>query len=144
MKKNGFTLLEMLLVLSAISILSVVTYFNLSSIYEKQKMNQFMHQFSQDILFMQQVAMSRHNRHTFRWFPNQASYSITSSGETNPVLVRYYPSDIQVNVNTFPNPMSYGPDGNINRGGTIIISYKSKTYHVVFQLGRGRFTYYEM
>lgn len=144
MKKNGFTLLEMLIVLSAISILSVVTYFNLSSIYEKQKIDQFINQFSQDILFMQQSAISHRNRHTLRWFPNQAKYSVTSSGETDPVLVRYYPSDIQVNLNTFPNPMAYGADGNINRGGTIIVSYKTKTYYIVFQLGRGRFTYYEV
>ncbi|CAG9613898.1 hypothetical protein BACCIP111899_03125 [Bacillus rhizoplanae] len=144
MKKNGFTLLEMLIVLSAISILSVVTYFNLSSIYEKQKIDQFMNQFSQDILFMQQAAISHRNRHMLRWFPNQAKYSVTSSGETDPVLVRYYSSDIQVNLNTFPNPMTYGADGNINRGGTIIVSYKTKTYYIVFQLGRGRFTYYEV
>ena len=40
--------------------------------------------------------------------------------------------------------MTYNPSGNINRGGTILLSYRSYKYEIVFQLGRGRFTYREM
>ena len=38
---KGFTLLEMLLVLFAISVLSMVTYFNVHSLYENKKSNNF-------------------------------------------------------------------------------------------------------
>ena len=38
--------------------------------------------------------------------------------------------------------MTYNPSGNINRGGTILLSYRSYKYEIVFQLGR--FTYREM
>ena len=33
--------------------------------------------------------------------------------------------------------MTYNPSGNINRGGTILLSYRSYKYEIVFQLGRG-------
>ncbi len=39
----------MLLVLFAISVLSMVTYFHVHSLYEKQKIEQFLRQFSNDI-----------------------------------------------------------------------------------------------
>lgn len=144
MREDGFTLLEMLLVLSVISILSVVTYLNLYPLYEKKKMEQFVQQFSQDVLLMQQFAISHRNYYALRWFPHQSMYSVSAAGGNEPIFHRYYPEDIKVDLNTFPNPMMYSTDGNINRGGTIIVTYKSITYRIVFQLGRGRFTYYEV
>lgn len=144
MKEKGFTLLEMLLVLFAISVLSMVTYFNVHSLHEKQKVDQFLRQFSNDILYMQQLAISRQKHYTLRWHKDRHTYYIGELS-TNPTIIkREYDSDIQIDLNTFPNPMTYNPSGNINRGGTILLSYRSYKYEIVFQLGRGRFTYREM
>ncbi|EMI9085758.1 MULTISPECIES: comG operon protein ComGD [Bacillus] len=144
MKQQGFTLLEMLLVLFAISILSMVTYFNVHSLYEKQKIEQFLRQFSNDILYMQQLAINRQKHYTLRWHKDRHMYYIGDSSTNLSIIKREYDSDVQIDLNTFPNPMTYNPSGNINRGGTILLSYRSYKYEVVFQLGRGRFTYREM
>ena len=144
MKQQGFTLLEMLLVLFAISILSMVTYFNVHSLYEKQKIEQFLKQFSNDILYMQQLAINRQKHYTLRWHKDRHMYYIGDSSTNLSIIKREYDSDVQIDLNTFPNPMTYNPSGNINRGGTILLSYRSYKYEVVFQLGRGRFTYREM
>ena len=144
MKQQGFTLLEMLLVLFAISILSMVTYFNVRSLYEKQKIEQFLRQFSNDILYMQQLAINRQKHYTLRWHKDRHMYYIGDSSTNLSIIKREYDSDVQIDLNTFPNPMTYNPSGNINRGGTILLSYRSYKYEVVFQLGRGRFTYREM
>ncbi|PKJ56964.1 comG operon protein ComGD [Bacillus sp. SN10] len=144
MKQKGFTLLEMLLVLFAISVLSMVTYFNVHSLYEKQKIEQFLRQFSNDILYMQQLAINRQKHYTLRWHKDRHMYYIGESSTNLPIIKREYDSDIQLDLNTFPNPMTYNPSGNINRGGTILLSYRSYKYEIVFQLGRGRFTYREM
>ncbi|MES5956740.1 comG operon protein ComGD [Bacillus fungorum] len=144
MKEKGFTLLEMLLVLFAISVLSMVTYFNVHSLYEKQKIEQFLRQFSNDILYMQQLAINRQKHYTLRWHKERHMYYIGESSTNLSIIKREYDSDIQIDLNTFPNPMTYNPSGNINRGGTILLSYRSYKYEVVFQLGRGRFTYREM
>lgn len=144
MKQKGFTLLEMLLVLFAISVLSMVTYFNVHSLYEKQKIEQFLRQFSNDILYMQQLAINRQKHYTLRWHKDRHMYYIGESSTNLSIIKREYDSDIQIDLNTFPNPMTYNPSGNINRGGTILLSYRSYKYDIVFQLGRGRFTYREM
>ncbi|MCU5683206.1 competence type IV pilus minor pilin ComGD [Bacillus wiedmannii] len=144
MKQKGFTLLEMLLVLFAISVLSMVTYFNVHSLHEKQKVEQFLRQFSNDILYMQQLAINRQKHSTLRWYKDRHTYYIGELSENLTIIKREYDSDIQIDLNTFPNPMTYNPSGNINRGGTILLSYRSYKYEIVFQLGRGRFTYREM
>ncbi|HDX9626640.1 TPA: type II secretion system protein [Bacillus cereus] len=144
MKQKGFTLLEMLLVLFAISVLSMVTYYNVHSLYEKQKIEQFLRQFSNDILYMQQLAINRQKHYTLRWYKERNMYYIGESGTNRFIIKREYDGDIQIDLNTFPNPMTYNPSGNINRGGTILLSYRSYKYEIVFQLGRGRFTYREM
>ncbi|MDA1642919.1 MULTISPECIES: comG operon protein ComGD [unclassified Bacillus cereus group] len=144
MKQKGFTLLEILLVLFAISVLSMVTYVNVHSLYEKQKIEQFLRQFSNDILYMQQLAINRQKHYTLRWHKDRHMYYIGESSTDLSIIKREYDSDIQLNLNTFPNPMTYNPSGNINRGGTILLSYRSYKYEIVFQLGRGRFTYREM
>ncbi|PGB45236.1 comG operon protein ComGD [Bacillus anthracis] len=144
MKQKGFTLLEMLLVLFAISVLSMVTYFNVHSLYEKQKIEQFLRQFSNDILYMQQLAINRQKHYTLRWHKDRHMYYIGESSTDLSIIKREYDSDIQLDLNTFPNPMTYNPSGNINRGGTIFLLYRSYKYEIVFQLGRGRFTYREM
>ncbi|KOS26105.1 competence protein ComG [Bacillus anthracis] len=144
MKQKGFTLLEMLLVLFAISVLSMVTYFNVQSLNEKQKIEQFLRQFSNDILYMQQLAINRQKHYTLRWHKDRHMYYIGESSTDLSIIKREYDSDIQLDLNTFPNPMTYNPSGNINRGGTILLSYRSYKYEIVFQLGRGRFTYREM
>ena len=144
MKQKGFTLLEILLVLFAISVLSMVTYVNVHSLYEKQKIEQFLRQFSNDILYMQQLAINRQKHYTLRWHKDRHMYYIGESSTDLSIIKREYDSDIQLDLNTFPNPMTYNPSGNINRGGTILLSYRSYKYEIVFQLGRGRFKYREM
>ena len=144
MKQKGFTLLEILLVLFAISVLSMVTYVNVHSLYEKQKIEQFLRQFSNDILYMQQLAINRQKHYTLRWHKDRHMYYIGESSTDLSIIKREYDSDIQLDLNTFPNPMTYNPSGNINRGGTILLSYRSYKYEIVFQLGRGRFTYREI
>lgn len=134
----------MLLVLFVISVLSMVTYFNVHSLYEKQKIEQFLRQFSNDILYMQQLAINRQKHYTLRWHKDRHMYYIGESSTDLSIIKREYDSDIQLDLNTFPNPMTYNPSGNINRGGTILLSYRSYKYEIVFQLGRGRFTYREM
>ncbi len=144
MKQDGFTFIEMLLVLSIISIVSIVTYFNVAPLYEKQKVEHFLKQFSQDILYMQQLSITRRNVHMLRWVPAKHMYSIWESGDARSLMIREYERDIHIHLNTFPNPMTYNAKGNINQGGTILLSYRARTYEIVFQLGRGRFTYREV
>lgn len=118
--------------------------FSCTFIIRKTKIEQFLRQFSNDILYMQQLAINRQKHYTLRWHKDRHMYYIGESSTDHSIIKREYDSDIQLDLNTFPNPMTYNPSGNINRGGTILLSYRSYKYEIVFQLGRGRFTYREM
>jgi competence protein ComGD len=142
--EKGFTLIEMLLVLLIVSMLSGIAYVNLIPLYEKKKIEQFFEQLNEDILFMQELAISTNKRTNLQWFPQSHRYIIQQTYEEGPVLVRYYDRGIQADLHTFPNIMTYTGSGNINRGGTIYVYYKQKAYKIVFQLGKGRFYYNEM
>ncbi|MCW9131433.1 competence type IV pilus minor pilin ComGD [Bacillus paramycoides] len=144
MKQKGFTFLEMLLVLFTISVLSVVAHFNVTSLYEKQRVEQFLKQFSNDVLYMQQLAIKRQKQYTLRWYKEKNMYYIWESETESLIAKREYDKNIQIDLHTFPNPMTYNLRGNINRGGTILLSYRNHKYEIVFQLGRGRFTYREV
>jgi len=94
-KQKGFTLLEMLLVLFAVSVLSIVTHFNVTSLHEKQRVEQFLKQFSNDILYMQQLAIKRQKKYTLRWFKGKKMYYISESETDFLIVKREYNKDIQ-------------------------------------------------
>ena len=85
---------------------------------------------------MQQLAINRQKHYTLRWHKDRNMYAIKSQVQSI-ISSSEYEEDIQIDLHTFPNPMTYNPSGNINnRGGTIIISYRNYKYEIVFQLGR--------
>ncbi|MFD3447746.1 competence type IV pilus minor pilin ComGD [Microbacteriaceae bacterium 4G12] len=142
--ERGFTLLETLLVLFIVSVLATVGYMNLQPIYEHRKIEQFVEQFQQDVIFMQQAALSNNRRYALRLYPEQHKYNITQVGAENATLVRYYDSQLNIDIGTLPQPLTYRENGNINRAGTMYVSYKNRKYSIVFQIGKGRFSYHEV
>ncbi|WP_028399188.1 competence type IV pilus minor pilin ComGD [Ectobacillus panaciterrae] len=141
-KEAGFTFLEALFVLSIVSLISIITL-SLYPKYESRKAEDFLEQFQRDLVFMQQSAISHNVRHRLHWFAANHRYVITK-GDTGALIVRDYDPDVQIRFDTLAAPIIYGPDGNINKGGTMYVSYKNKKYKVVFQLGKGRFYYIRM
>lgn len=138
-KEAGFTLLESIFVLSVVSLIALVAV-GIFPKFEEKKGEKFLEQFRRDVVFMQQSAMSHSTRHKLHFLPANHQYVITNEMET--ILVRNYDHELLVELDTLSSPLIYGADGNINKGGTMYVSFKSKKYKVVFQLGEGRFSYY--
>ncbi|MDR4174302.1 prepilin-type N-terminal cleavage/methylation domain-containing protein, partial [Bacillus nitratireducens] len=107
MKQKGFTLLELLLALFAISVLIVVTHFNVTSLHVKQRVEQFLKQFSYDILYMQQLASKRQKQYTLRCSKRKQMYYISEPDTDFLIVKRVYNKDIQFYLHTFPYPMTY-------------------------------------
>jgi competence protein ComGD len=138
---RGFTLVEMLLVLSIVSIIGSLVFVNMSSAYESKKINHFMEQFYIDLLYAQEYAMS----HGFdvKIHFREGHYEIRGSSYNDPtILKRTYEEDIRIDVMTVSNPVLFKKSGNIQKPGAIFIGYKERRFRVMFQLGRGRI-YYE-
>lgn len=132
----GFTLLEAIFVLFVVSLIGLIAI-GLFPKYEEKKVDTFLEQLRQDIVLMQQSAISHSNSHQLHFYPMDHQYVITNGIET--ILIRNYDHDIVIDLNTLPSSLTFGPDGNIGRGGTMYVSYKTKKYKIVFQLGAGRF-----
>ncbi|MFX3624891.1 MAG: competence type IV pilus minor pilin ComGD [Ectobacillus sp.] len=140
--QGGFTFLEMVIVLGIVSLISLIGM-SVFPLYDSRKDEQFLEQFRQDIVFMQQAAISNNSRYSLRWFTAHNKYIITS-GDMKVALVREYDPEIKVELVTLSSPMTYNANGNINKGGMMYVFYKQNKYKVVFQLGRGRFSYYKI
>jgi competence protein ComGD len=138
-KGNGFTLIEMLLVLFIIMTIVTITFFHLRTSYEEKVIGQFLELFQEDIWLAQEYAISHSQSVELSFYNGQTFYDLRESGFRNLIYKRTFHSDLQIRPLTITNPIKFLPNGNINQPGTMYVLYNLNTYKVVFQLGRGRF-----
>lgn len=136
---NGFTLIEVLIVLTVVIILGSIVWSNSSKIYERKVMDQFLRQLQHDLLFVQQYAMVHQKTVYIYWYPNQSYYEAELTALDGDLFERKYDSAIQVKSMTMKFPITYKPNGSIERGGTIYIQNQDEAYKLIFSIGKGRF-----
>ncbi|MFD1736527.1 competence type IV pilus minor pilin ComGD [Bacillus salitolerans] len=141
MKHNqyGFTLLEMLIVLSIVFTLSTATYFSLQSTYEKQVIHHFLKQFQEDIWLAQEYAISHSSYVDIMFLHSNNLYQLREKGFGKLIMSRAFHPRIKIQLLTMTNPITFTPNGNINRAGSLYVIFNDQRYKVIFLLGRGRF-----
>ncbi|MGM0874244.1 MAG: competence type IV pilus minor pilin ComGD [Bacillota bacterium] len=137
--KNGFTLLESMIVLSIVSIMSLVLITNIVPIYHKKVIETFLNQFEKDVLHAQQYAIVNEKLVYVLFLADQNQYMIEANEPEGPLLIRNYHSQVNLEEATLTNRVTFNSNGSIQKSGTMFISYKNSTYKVVFYLGKGRF-----
>jgi competence protein ComGD len=138
-KSQGYTLLEILVVLSIVLMLSSYSTFHFKTLYEQQIISDFLTQLQQDIWLAQEYAMS-HSHYVEITFSNTHSfYELHEKGYRNLIIKRPYSSRLKVIPLTITTPIVFRSNGNINRPGSMYVTYMNETYKVTFQLGKGRF-----
>lgn len=136
---EGFTFIELLLVLSIITLLIVFPIIQVRKIEEEQKLILFLQMLQNDIFLAQRNA-AVHQLPTRIIFSN-GCYVIEDNLLNPPILKRTYDSELIITYITLKAPLRFNQDGNISSSGTITIKYKNSKYIVTFYLGSGRFTY---
>jgi competence protein ComGD len=136
---SGFTFIEVLLVISMVMMLTIFSVFNVRANYEKQIVNYFIKQFQEDIWLAQEYAISHSHAVDFTFYSNQAIYDLREKGFRRLIVKREYHPQLIIEPLTITNPIVFHSNGNINRSGSMYVKFKSQTYKVVFQLGKGRF-----
>jgi competence protein ComGD len=135
---NGFTMVEMLVVLSAFIVLSFSSLFLFFPQDELLEQELFFSQFKTDLLYAQQYAISHQEKITVHIVPESKLYYIIGEEYGKGYLInRSYSSQIQIE-----SPLvkfSYMPDGNIDKFGPIYIKIGAKRYVFMIQIGKGRF-----
>jgi competence protein ComGD len=137
---NGFTLIEMLIVLSAFLMISFSTFILFTPQDELLEKNLFFSQLKSDLLFAQQYAISHQEKVTVHIMPENNHYYIRGTSYSDNYLIkRQYSSDIKVVKGSMNLFFQYMPDGNTDSFGSTYIVIGKRTYNLMILIGKGRF-----
>jgi len=137
---KGFTLVEMLVVLSAIFMLSTTTIFLFTPQDANLEKNLFFAQLKSDLLYAQQYAISHQEKIAVHIMPENNYYYIRSNEYGDAYLIqRYYSPDIKIEKGSMSLYFQYMPDGNIDSFGSLYIKLRNRTYKLMILIGKGRF-----
>lgn len=134
-KHNGFTLLELLIVLSIWSLLVLLSVPILVKNLDEQEIQQFFKVFEHDVLYIQYVATTSANKEASIHFGN--GYYTVRNGSTNQSIRRDFPSNWKIDTRSIQY-ISFNNKGTIRQAGTIEVETNQSNYSVVFPLGKGR------
>lgn len=138
-RKNGFTLIEMLFVLSICSIIITLSVPLIFSTLEKQEEKRFLETFEFDVLYMQNLSIGKTDGYLRIEF-YEDNYSILNGTTDETLLVRNYPKHVTVTINTWAmKSISFNKNGVIKFPGNVSIVINNTEYILVFPLGKGRF-----
>ena len=142
MEKNeeGFTLVEVLIVLGCLTLMLTIASAVTSKMFETYEQQAFLNQLEKDIYYAQVYAMENNTYVLLRFVTDQNEYSAYSY-KTNSHIISTQKAE-SIKFKKVGNvPITYIPAGNIQNPTTIYLTDKDgKTiYKLVFQLGRGRF-----
>ncbi|MBT2677523.1 type II secretion system protein [Bacillus sp. ISL-35] len=137
---GGFTMVEMLIVLSAFLMLSATSVFLFTPHNDVLAKELFFTQLESDLLYSQQYAISHQEQITVQFIPENHHYFIRGSNYGSPYLVdRYYSPEVSVEQGTMKLLFHYMPDGNIDSFGSLYVTAGSKKFRMMIQIGKGRF-----
>lgn len=134
--KNGFILLEVLVVLVIWSILILlVVPINLSYL-EKQQEKHFFETFAFDVLYAQ--SLSTTTKEYVQLKIDEDHYTIRIGYLAKILVMRSIPSDWIVRRKLF-RTISFDDNGRMRTPGNFIIETKHHKYTIVFPFGKGRY-----
>ncbi len=141
--KSGFTLIEMLMVLSVFLIIMTISVVTVPRYVEKREIESFLQQLSHDLHYAQALAL--HDQTLYRVNLNTSSdfYMITQS--TKRVLTREFPEGVAFvrGSSTLNSVITAYANGSLSQTGTWIFRTKHYTYEFKTLLGEGRHYYHE-
>jgi competence protein ComGD len=136
--RNGFSLIEMIIVLFVITILGTLAYPNFHSFIKNRETEYFVDALERDLHHMQQRAITEGNGYTLTINNDRKFYEIRSFGFGEQIK-RYFPDYIYFESFSMPLKIQYNQFGNISTPGTIYIHAGPTIYKMVFQIGKGKF-----
>jgi competence protein ComGD len=136
---NGFTLLEVLVVLAIVHAMIFVVVVKIEPLMQYYRLHWFVKQLETDIFYAQEAAIARGQTVSLRFSPDKNEYFVIAGSISSPLFTRSYDSRIHLWFATLGSQIKFLSNGNISKSGTFFISSGSLTYEMVFMLGKGRF-----
>lgn len=144
-RKNGFTVIELIIVISIISILGciLVPSFHL---LEKATLKKAAIELRMNILYTQRRAIKDNKRYWLRFYNLQNVYTISSSAFSPPHKKIQLSSDIKMEEIVFSTPkeIKYTIKGTTGSGGHLYLKSKNHRVKLTVMPGTGRVKIYEI
>ncbi|WP_027407781.1 competence type IV pilus minor pilin ComGD [Anoxybacteroides tepidamans] len=138
--KNGFTFVEMLVVLMIVSVLAIISIPRIDRLSKVKEETYMIEQLTNDLLYAQQYAMTHKTAVVVVFYNGQGRYRVTENSMLGRLLLqRELPQKWAFEMATLQNPLTFLANGNVNKSGTMFMRNGKKAYRIVFLLGKGRF-----
>ncbi|MCR2820383.1 competence type IV pilus minor pilin ComGD [Lederbergia panacisoli] len=135
---KGFTLLEVLIVISVMTIIFSFSFFTLKSFWVMMQKNMFLNQLQSDIYFGHSYALNQKETIIFRFSRINQQYEAVMRDTNKVIIKRKLPASIRIVETNLPS-FAITPEGNVSNFGTMVISVNDKRMKITFYIGRGRF-----
>lgn len=132
----GFTLTELLMVLSIISIVLFIAVGFADNSLENIEMNNFIQVFESDVLYTQNASLG--TRKNIRIIFRDYYYTIIHEDTAINDIRRDYPSRFK-GINVTQNRIAFSNGGTLLNPSTIKFRTGRQNYNLVFPLGKGRY-----
>ncbi len=130
MQNNGFSMVEMLLVVVIMSVITMLTISFIPIVDTNQEIHELI---SNYIYTCQELSMMQRMKVILNFESNR----IIATSNDNQLTKIELPNKLYF----YNNAISFNSSGNIDRGNTIMFDYNDKQTRIIFQLGSGRFRF---
>ncbi|WP_370627158.1 competence type IV pilus minor pilin ComGD [Psychrobacillus sp. INOP01] len=139
LNEKGYTLIEMLLVLTIVMVVSSSVLFITSTKMKDMEEERFYRQLHLDILRLQAISIGE-NRYTYLNFPNnRTQYKAESAGTV--WFENDLPKNMRLSDESTLKVISFHPNGNINSFGNLLFETERGVKRITFYIGRGVINY---
>lgn len=139
---NGFTMVEILVVLLIFMIIQFIGWAAIPTARVKDRAEPFMKQLENDLYYIQQYAIS-HNISLYFTMNTQMGKYYAGSEESGVLLLRDIPANIKVEKGSLDLNFYIRPNGNSSKVGNWYIQTDKQLFEFVLLIGKGRFYYIE-
>jgi competence protein ComGD len=137
--QKGFTLIEVLLVLSMVLVISSTVLFVSSSFIDKKAFQLFINQFKLDIYHLQSLSIHNGTYTELVFGDNGTSYTAKKSFY-EPVVKRHFPKGIKLSKSSSLTDIAFHPNGTIEKFGTLVFDTPDGVIQLRVYIGKGRMT----
>jgi competence protein ComGD len=139
--QNGFTLIEILFVLSIFLVIASVSTISIRPQYLKSEKEHFLSNLKADLFYSQQYAISQQKHLVVFILPNENRYFVKEKLSSKYIVERSIPKGVTVENGTLGAlsiDFEIEPDGGVNRFGTFYFTIGKERYKITLQIGVGR------
>ncbi|MEK3890745.1 competence type IV pilus minor pilin ComGD [Bacillus sp. FSL K6-3431] len=140
--ERGFTLLEVLIVITVLTVMLSFSVFTLGNFAEVMQKQLFITKLQSDLFYAQAYAIHQKEPVVVRFSKVKNGYQAMSKDTQTFLFERKIPAPIYLSESNLVS-LTFTAEGTVSNFGTIIFKMGNKSIKLTFYIGRGRFSVQE-